>query len=195
MVGTEGFEVNTDSALVNPDWEMFASEHSRRFGLAIGYLKSRIRGKTFDNQAMKLRIGRQGFYSQSKRFPAAFFGDTVPPEVAFVSSEEAQAAVWEASALYRSGEAQSLTCVYSEVEPQDVFFGYRVAKGERYEFGMMRVGLPLHLRVMIDATQPVDLLGAPSGVLIYHRTGKGKHLILKASGRRQPFHGLEELVD
>ncbi|UCH26150.1 MAG: hypothetical protein JSV66_00450 [Trueperaceae bacterium] len=191
----DGFEVNTDSALVNPDWEAFASEHNRRFGLVISYLKSRIRGKAYDNQAMKLRIGRQGFYSQSKRFPAAFFGDTVPPEVAFVSSEEAQAAVWEASALYRSGEAQSLTCVYSEVEPQDVFFGYRVATSERYEFGMMRVGLPLHLRVMIDAEESVELLGAPCGVLIYHRTSKGQHMILKASGRRQPFHGFEELVD
>jgi hypothetical protein len=36
-----------------------------------------VRGRSFDNEVMTLRVGPRGFYVQSRRFPAAFYGDTV----------------------------------------------------------------------------------------------------------------------
>lgn len=194
-VGLQGFEVNTDVALVDPDWEVFANQHDRRYGLAISYLKSVVRGNAYDNDVIRLRVGRRGYYAQSKRFPAAFFGDTTPPALEEIVEEEARAVAWEAVALYRSGEAQSLTTIYSDGDPGDLFFGYRVRERERYEFGGIRATLPLHLRVMIDASEPVDLLGGAQGVLIYQRTSAGKHMLLRATGRRQPFAGAGEVLE
>lgn len=191
-LATAGFEINTDASLIEPDWEVFAAEHDRRYGLAISYLKSRVQGDSYDNQVMELRVGRQGFYAQSRRFPAAFFGDTTAPARSFITEEEAEGVAWEAMALYRSGEAQSLTCVYSAQDPPDVFFGYRVVRQQHYEFGMLRPALPLHLRVIVDAGEPFDPLGSESGVLIYQRTSAGDHLLLQAPGRRQPFQARGE---
>jgi hypothetical protein len=182
-----GFEVNTDFEFIDPDWEVFAELHDRRYGLAISYVKSIVKGTTFDNQVMNLRIGESGFYVQSKNFPASFYGDTGLSELAFLSNAEAQALVFDAVALYRAGDARSITCVYSDSTPADVFFGYRFTETERYELGMMRANLPLHLRVMIDSEEENELLGDKQGVLIYQRTGDGRHLVIKAPGRRQPF--------
>ncbi len=182
-----GFELNTDAALVDPDWDDFADRHDRRFGLAISHFKSVIKGRSYDNKVMRLRIGREGFYAQARNFPAAFFGDSRSPEVVTVDEAEAQAAVWEAVAHYRAGEAQSLTCIYSEADPPDVFFGYRVTQERRYELGQMRTALPLHLRVLIDAPDASGLVGAPDGVLIYQRSREGAHLLVRAAGRRQPI--------
>jgi hypothetical protein len=182
-----GFEVNTDFEFIDPDWEVFAELHDRRYGLAISYVKSIVKGTTFDNQVMNLRIGESGFYVQSKNFPASFYGDTGLSELAFLSNAEAQALVFDAVALYRAGDARSITCVYSDSTPADVFFGYRFTETERYELGMMRANLPLHLRVMIDGQEENELLGDRQGVLIYQRTGDGRHLVIKAPGRRQPF--------
>ena len=182
-----GFEVNTDIEFIDPDWEDFAELHDRRYGLAISYVKSVVKGNSFDNQVMNVRLGREGFYVQAKNFPASFYGDTGFSSHAFVSEAEAQAAVFDAVALYRAGDARSLTCVYSDSSPADVFFGYRFSEGERYEMGMMRSNLPLHLRVMVDAQEPSDLLNDARGVLIYQRTGDGRHLLVRAPGRRHPF--------
>ena len=52
-----GVVVNTDAALVDPDWDVFAAEHERRFGLAISHLKSLVRGTSYDNEVMKVRVG------------------------------------------------------------------------------------------------------------------------------------------
>jgi hypothetical protein len=136
---------------------------------------------------MNLRVGKAGFYIQSKNFPAAFYGDTGTSRLEFISPEEAQAAVFEAVALYRAGDARSLTCVYSDNTPADVFFGYRFNEQERYELGYLRANLPLHLRVMIEANEAVELLGDAKGVLVYQRTTDGRHLLIRALGRRQPF--------
>ncbi len=182
-----GFEVNTDTALIDPDWEEFAEAHDRRFGLAIAYLKSEVKGCAYSNKVMDLVAGDRGFYVQSKNFPAAFYGETGEMALEFVTEAEAQAAAWEAVALYRANEAQSLTCVYSDLSPADVFFGYRFGGAERYEMGFLRTALPLHLRVMVDASEPSELLGHPKGVLIYQRTLAGQHLLIRAPGRRQPF--------
>ncbi len=190
-----GFELNTDAALINPDWDDFADRHDRRFGLAISHFKSVVKGRAYDNKVMRLRIGSAGFYAQSRNFPAAFFGDTRQPDVQIVDEAEAQAAVWEAVALYRAAEAQSLTCVYTSDEPPEVFFGYRMTPERRYELGSIRSALPLHLRVMIDAAEPSELLGHRSGVLIYQRTRSGEHLLIKAEGRRQPISSGVFLVD
>jgi hypothetical protein len=188
QLGLFGYEVNTDVALINPDWDEFASQHERRYGLAISYLKSMVKGESFDNDAVKLRVGANGYYVQSKRFPAAFFGDTSSAVLTELTEEEARAMTWEAVACYRSGEAQSLTCLYEDAQPAELFFGYRVAGRHRYEFGSIRSGLPLHLRVMIHAEEPSEWLGgAQNGVLIYQRTLEGKHMLLRAPGRRQPF--------
>lgn len=189
------FEINTDAFLVDPDWDAFATQHDHRYGLAIKHLKSMVRGRTFDNEVMKLRVGRRGFYTQSRRFPAAFFGDTAPPGVHFVEEEEARASVWDAVAHYRAGEAQSLTCIYSEGGPPDVFFGYRLGGHSRYEFGELRSGLPLHLRVLIDAEEPSEALASSRGVLIYQRLSSGDHLMIRARGRRQPYQGFGETAD
>ena len=91
-LATAGFEINTDASLIEPDWEIFAAEHDRRYGLAISYLKSRVQGDSYDNQVMELRVGRQGFYAQSRRFPAAFFGDTTAPTRSFIPAS--LAATW-----------------------------------------------------------------------------------------------------
>lgn len=182
-----GFEVNTDSEFIDPDWEDFAELHDRRYGLAISYVKSVVKGNTFDNQVMSLRLSEQGFWVQAKNFPASFYGDTGDVSSTFISEAEAQAAVFDAVALYRAGGARSITCVYSDSSPADVFFGYRFNENERYELGMIRPNLPLHLRVMVDSSEPSDLLEDTKGVLIYQRTGDGRHLILRAPGRRQPF--------
>ena len=197
-----GFEVNTDSEFIDPDWDLFAELHDRRYSLAISYVKSvvegtsleTVEGTSFDNAVMDLRVGAAGFYVQSKNFPAAFYGDTGASSHDFVSAEAAQEAVFDAVALYRAGDARSLTCVYSDSTPGDVFFGYRVG-GERYELGFMRPSLPLHLRVMVDASEDTDLLGDTKGVLIYQRTADGRHLLIRAPGRRQPFLLLEGFTD
>jgi hypothetical protein len=189
------FEVNTDAFMVDPDWDAFTVQHDHRYGLAIKHLKSLVRGRTFDNEVMKVRVGRGGFYTQSLRFPAAFFGDTAPPKVSFVREDEAREIVWDAVAHYRAAEAQSLTCVYSEVGTPDVFFGYRLDGERRYEFGTLRSSLPLHLRVLIDATVPSEVLSAPRGVIVYQRLSDGEHLVIRASGRRQPYQGFGETAD
>ena len=189
------FEVNTDAFLVDPDRDEFASQHDQRYGLAIKHLKSLVRGESFDNDVMKLRVGDGGFYAQSRRFPAAFYGDTAHPEIVHVGEEEARAAVWDAVAHYRAGEAQSLTCIYSEGGAPDVFFGYRLDGERRYEFGALRSNLPLHLRVLIDAEAPSEALASTRGVLIYQRLADGQHLIFRARGRRQPYQGFGETAD
>lgn len=176
-----GFEVNTDVAFIDPDWEIFEELHNRRYGLAIGYLKSVVQGDVFDNKVMQLRVSGQGFYVQSISFPAAFYGDMAKAIPEFVSEDEARALIFEAFALYRAGDARSLTCVYSEAQPADVFFGYRVNADECYELGHKRSSLPLHLRVMVDAAEDSELLGSTCGALIYQRTLDGRHLIVRAS--------------
>jgi len=190
-----GLEVNTDHELVNPNWELFADEHDRRYGLAISYVKSLVKGVSYDNQVMNLRVGRRGFYAQSKRFPAAFYGNTGLSDITFIGRDEAQAIAWEAVALYRAGEARSLTCVYSDDDPAAIFFGYRFESHERYEMGTLRSSLPLHLRVMISSPEVLESLGARQGVLIYHRTASNKHLLVKARGPYQPYPGMGELGD
>lgn len=180
------FEVNTDIALIDPDWEEFAVNHKRRYGLAIDYVKNLVKGQKHSNKVMELIVGESGFYAQSTSFPAAFYGETAEISSQIVSEAEAQALAWEAVAHYRANEAQSLTCIYSEA-PSDVFFGYRFEGLERYEMGLLRSSLPLHLRVMIDAPEPSSLLEHKKGVLIYQRLQNGQHLVLKAPGRRQPF--------
>lgn len=189
------FEINTDAALVDPDWEAFVEHHDERYGLAIHHLKSLVKGRRFDNDAMKLRVGENGFYLQSRRFPAAFFGGTDHPDVSFVDEDEARSLVWEATALYRSGDAQSLTCVYDDGDPPDVFFGYRVSGLERYELGSLQGGLPLHARVMVDAHGPSELIDARHGALVYQRTGDGRHLVLRRVGRARPFHPMAAIRD
>lgn len=182
-----GFELNTDASLVDQRWSDFDQRHERRFGLAIEHMKSRIRGRAYDNDAMKLRVGTGGFYVESQQFPAAFYGDTGKATVEFISENEAAALVWEAVAHYRSEEAFSLTTVYSGDEPADFFFGYRVNDWRRYEIGFLRTSVPLHLRVLFDAVDPVPLLGTTSGAVVYQRTRGGKHVVVRAPGRRQPL--------
>ena len=190
-----GFELNTDASLIDPDWEDFAEAHDRRFGLAISHFKSLVKGRAYDNKVVRLRVGREGFYAQARNFPAAFFGDTRSPEVKTVSEVDAQAAVWEAVAHYRAGEAQSLTTIYSSDDPPDVFFGYRLTGDRRYELGQVRSSLPLHLRVLVDAPDVSPLIGARAGVLIYQRTRRGEHVLIRAGGRRQPLLAGVKLVD
>lgn len=184
------FEVNTDIELVSPSWEEFTELHEKRYGLAIAYVKSAVKGTSYSNDAMRLVVSEQGFFTQSRNFPAAFYGDMGEAEVTFISDEEAAIVAWEAMAHYRSGEAQSFTAIYSSF-PADVFFGYRIGESERFELGQAQVGLPLHLRVMLDAPDPSGLLGAAKGIVIYQRTKSGEHLLLKAKGRRQPFPMIE----
>ncbi len=193
-----GFEVNTDIALIDPNWDEFATLHDRRYGLAIAYIKNVVKGRSYENKVMDVVAGDNGFYVQSKNFPAAFYGDTGEAELSFITEAEAQAVAWEAVAAYRANEAQSLTCVYSEVTPADVFFGYRFDNSEgadRYELGHLRSNLPLHLRVMLDAPEENSLLKHRQGVVIYQRTPSGQHLLLKAPGRRQPFPLLDGFIE
>ncbi len=191
--GVMEFELNTDAALLDQRWMDFEDQHERRFGLAIDHLKSLVRGRSYDNDAMKLRVGAGGFYTEAQNFPAAFYGDTGRATVNFVSPTEAAALVWEAVAHYRSEEASSLTAVYTDDEPPEFFFGYRVSEFRRYEIGFLRTSVPLHLRVLFDCEAEVPLLGANSGVLIYQRTRNGKHVVVRAVGRRQPLLGTAPL--
>jgi hypothetical protein len=190
-----GFIVSTDAALVDPDWDVFASEHDRRFGLAITQLKSQIRGRRYDNEVMRLCVGPRGFYVQSRRFPAAFYGDTVRPEVREIDQAEADLLTWEAVAHYRAGEAQSLTCVYSDDDPPDVFFGYRTGGRRRYELGRLRQARPLHVRAVIEAEHEVEALRARHGVLIVQRLASGRFVSVRSVGRRQPFAGLVDVLE
>ena len=196
-------EVNTDTSLIDPDWEDFAEFHDHYYGLAIDYIKNMVKGMSYENNVTDLVVGDAGFYVQSKNFPVAFYGDTGAAQVRFLSESEAQALVWEATALYRAGDVQSLTCVYSDRSPLDSFFGYRIEGNERYELGGLRTSMPLHMRAMVDARVPEDdsqdssssinldwntaWLDEPKGVLVYQRTLKGEHLLITAPGRRQPF--------
>lgn len=187
------FEINTDSALLDPTFGDVFDGHDRRFGLAISHFKSTVRGRSYDNDQMTLRVGKSGYYTQSKRFPLAFFGDSAKAVVTIVDESEARAIVWEAVAHYRAEEAQSLVCTYDSEDPNDVFLGYRVADDRRYEFGALKTDMPLHLRILFDAAQEVPLLGvragsgARTGVLIYQLTKAGKHVVVRASGRRRPL--------
>lgn len=194
--GMHGFEINTDASLIDPRWDEFVGDHDRQYALAISHFKSLVRGTAFDNEVVRLRVGKNGYYAQSKRFPAAFFGDATPPEVTRIDAEEARMLAWEAIAHYRTGEAQALTCIYTDSEPADIFFGYRSGHSRRrYEVGGVRMSLPLHLRVMVDAEEPCELIGARRGVLIYQRTSEGEHLVLRARGRRQPYAGFTQFAE
>lgn len=183
----DGFELNTDSSLFDPHWDDFERAHEQRYGLAIEHLKSRVRGRSYDNDAMKVRVGIGGYYTQAQNFPAAFYGDTGKARVTHVSSNEAAAVVWEAVAHYRAEEAYSITCIYSDDEPPDFFLGYRVSDDRRYEIGTLRSALPLHMRVIFDADSAIPMLGARGGTLLYQRTRSGKHVLVRAPGRRQPL--------
>ncbi|MBX3139477.1 MAG: hypothetical protein KF875_01850 [Trueperaceae bacterium] len=187
-LGTDaGFEVNTDAALFDSSFHDGEDAHARRFGLAIEHVKGSVRGRTFDNDVMRLRVGPGGFYAQSRRFEAAFYGDTGKATVSFVSEAEAAAIVWEAVAHYRSEEARSLLCVYSSDEAPDFFLGYRVSDDQRYEIGRLARVVPLHMRVLFSAAETVPLVGATSGAVVYQRTSTGKHVVVKAPGRRRPL--------
>lgn len=190
-IGNErlGVVVNTDAALVDPDWDVFAAEHERRFGLAISHMKSVVRGQSFDNEVMKVRVGAGGFYVQSRRFPAAFYGDTSPPLVQRISSDEAEVVAWDAAAHYRAGEARSLTCIYGDDDPPDVFFGYRMAGRRRYELGLLRHRLPLHARIVLDNAKASELMPEGAGVVVLQRMPDGGYVLLTAAGHRPPFAG------
>jgi hypothetical protein len=192
VAGLAGLSVNTDATLVDPDWDDFAAEHDRRFGLAISQLKSQVRGRSYDNEAMILRVGPAGFYVQSRRFPAAFYGDTVKPEVRRVGPDEVDLLVWEAVATYRAGDARSLTCVYSDDDPPDVFFGYRTGPRHRFEVGVVRPLRPLHLRIVVEGQGVMEALGAQSGVLVVQRLEEQAFVVVRATGRRQPFLAFPE---
>lgn len=185
--GLRGLSVNTDAALVDPDWDVFAAEHDRRFGLAISQLKSQVRGRRYDNEVMTLRVGSGGFYVQSRRFPAAFYGDTVKPDVRHVDRDEVDLLVWEAAATYRAGDARSLTAIYDPEDPHDIFFGYRSAPRRRYEIGILRHQRPLHLRVVVEGSAPMEALDAANGVLIVQRLSADDFVVVRATGRRQPY--------
>ena len=187
------FEINTDAALVDPNWDAFVERHEERYGLAIHHLKSLVDGDSFDNEAVRLRVGEAGFYLQSRRFPAHFYGGTGPAELEFVGEEEAQAVAWEAAAAYRAGEAQSLTCIYRDDDPPDAFFGYRTGADERFEIGELASGLPLHLRVMVDGGDGDSLVGGARGLLIYQRVADGRHLLVRRAGQHAPFQPLGTL--
>ena len=184
--------VNTDAALVDPDWDVFAAEHERRYGLAISHLKSLVRGQSFDNEVMKVRVGAGGFYVQSRRFPAAFYGDTSRPTVRHVGPEEAGVIAWDAAAHYRAGEARSLTCVYGDDDPPDVFFGYRMAGRRRFELGALRHRVPLHARVLIEGAPGSELVPGGAGVVVLQRLDDERFVVLTALGRRPPFSGTFE---
>ena len=181
--GIKGFEVNTDMALVDPDWEHFAGTHDHRYGL-----KSVVRGRSYDNEAMRVRVGRNGYYVQSRQFPAAFFGDTTKATVRQVGEDEAAAISWEAVAHYRSGEAESLTSIYRSSEPNEFFFGYRLAGQRRFEYGMLKPRMGMHLRVMLNSSEPIEMLGGERrGVLILQQLPDDRFVVITAAGRRQPY--------
>ena len=182
-----GFEVNTDPMLFDASFEEGEDGHDRRFSLAIDHLKGTVKGRAYDNDVMRLRVGPGGYYTQSQRFPAAFFGDTARAKVSFVTEAEAAATVWEAVAHYRSEEARSLLCVYSGEEVPDFFLGYRVNDDQRYEIGHLTRAVPLHMRVLFVAAEVVPLVGARAGTVIYQRTRTGKHVVVWAPGRRRPL--------
>lgn len=182
-----GFEINTDAALIDPDWDDHASSHSRRFGLAIAHMKASVKGRSFDNEVMSLRVSKNGYFVQSKRFPGAFFGDSGAATWALVDEAEARSAIWEAVAHYRAEEARSLVSIYNSDDPPDFFFGYRPTDDRRYEIGSLQTDLPQHLRVLFDAQLEVPSLGAKSGVLIYQRLPDGRHVLVRAKGRRRPM--------
>ena len=194
-VPSNEFEVNTDAALVDPDWEGFVQHHDARYGLAIHHLKSLVKGRRFDNEAMKLRVGPEGFYLQSRRFPAAFHGGTGRSDVRFIDFDEAQAIAWEAIALYRSGDARSLTVVYDDDDPPEAFFGYRVGSEERFEMGELSHGQPIHLRVTVDAVGPQELIDGGRGTVVYQRAADGRHVLLKRPGAPLPYQPLQRLRD
>jgi hypothetical protein len=187
--GRLGVVVNTDAALIDPDWDVFAAEHERRYGLAISHLKSLVRGQSYDNEVMKVRVGTGGFYVQSRRFPAAFYGDTNRPVVREIGLDEAEVVAWDAAAHYRAGEARSLTCIYGDDDPPDVFFGYRLAGRRRYELGALRHRLPMHARVLVEGAPSSELTPGGSGVVVLQRLPDGRHVLLTALGRRPPFAG------
>ncbi len=186
-VDEPGFEINTDAALIDPDWDDYAQSHNQRFGLAIAHLKASVKGRSFDNEVMSLRISKSGYFVQSKRFPGAFFGDSGAATWSYVDEAEARAAIWEAVAHYRADEARSLVSIYTADDPPDFFFGYRPTEDRRYEIGNLQTDLPLHLRVLFDAQLEVPIIGARSGVLIYQRTESGRHVLVRAKGRRRPM--------
>jgi hypothetical protein len=59
----------------------------------------------------------------------------------------------------------------------------------------VRTSLPLHLRVLVDAPEESSLVGASAGVLIYQRTRRGEHVLIRAAGRRQPLLAGVQLAD
>lgn len=178
--------INTDASLIQADWQHFAEYHQRHYGLAIEYLKSSIQKanpRYYRNNVMEVAVSEVGFYSQAVHFPAAFYGDTAPVTLEPIQANQIDALAWEAVTLYRNGDVQSLTAIYSEYDRSDVFFGYRVqqiGQKELYELGSLRNAQPVHLRVIIDSPQASDVFGLQQGTLIYQRTSEGQHILLRA---------------
>lgn len=183
---TPKLSINTDVSLIQADWQHFGEYHQRQYGLAIEYLKNSIqkaKPRYYRNNVMEVAVSEVGFYSQAVHFPAAFYGDTVPVVLEPIQANQVDALAWEAVNLYRNGEAQSLTVIYSEYHRSDVFFGYRVqqlGQKELYELGSLRNVQPVHFRVIIDCQQENDLFGLQQGTLIYQRTSEGQYILLRA---------------
>jgi hypothetical protein len=47
----------------------------------------------------------------------------------------------------------------------------------------------------VDAPEESSLVGASAGVLIYQRTRRGEHVLIRAAGRRQPLLAGVQLAD
>src|SRR5690554_1120633 len=145
---------------------------------------------------MRVRVSRHGDYVQSRRVPAAFFGDTAPATVRRIEAGGARAISWEAAAYYRSGQAESLTCIYEADQQGEFFFGYRIGTNRRMEMGSLRSRQGMHLRVMLNADEPAELIGGERrGVVILQQLVNGSHVLITAPGRRQPFPVMDDISE
>jgi len=53
---------------------------------------------------------------------------------------------------------------------------------------------PLHLRVLLEASAPLDLLPDGHGVVVLQKLADGRNVLLTAPGRRPPFAGTIEPI-
>jgi hypothetical protein len=62
----------------------------------------------------------------------------------------------------------------------------------RYELGMLRHRLPMHVRVMVDGAHASELMPEGAGVVVLQRTPSGGYVLITAAGHRPPFAGTFE---
>jgi hypothetical protein len=167
-----------------------------RWGLARDYLKDHVRnrathgGHSFENDAARVVICKEGFFYEFFDMPESFYGSTRAVSIERLTDDEARSSLWEAISLYRSGEGRVMV-IYGPNYREDyrhIFLGHYLGY-EPLERGEMKVEVPMFFRVDVDALETSGLVGGDKGVAFFIRTKQGENILIRLP-REVAFSGV-----